>query len=146
MRSLKKYYDSYFMTHQTWKVYDHWGTSMTHRWWIIKSGKRTINKGQIWLIRYESSKTESVRSSGWECTIWRYVCLGSCVLRRRSCTFGPWSYAFSVIGCVQHDRVFWWSDTLHINRRCAVLEAWGCAVLWLELCGLLGVYGPANES
>ena len=142
------------MSHQTRKVYDHWGTSMTHTQSIIKSGKQgckinidllknifcwfvdveksilkywfvdflksksskkywfrkrstnstnqhllktpkkiqqnknqqiifadfcspggkyTINKGQVWLVRYDSSKTESIRSSDWNYTIWNYV-------------------------------------------------------------------------
>ena len=46
---------------------------MTHTQSIIKSGKYTINKGQVWLVRYDSSKTESIRSSDWNYTIWRYV-------------------------------------------------------------------------
>ena len=46
---------------------------MTHTQSIIKSGKYTINKGQVWLVRYDSSKTESMRSSDWNYTIWRYV-------------------------------------------------------------------------
>ena len=41
--------------------------------YIIDSGKYTINKGQVWLIRYQSSKMESIRSSDWKYTIWRHI-------------------------------------------------------------------------